>query len=195
MIVGSFETSLSPLIEEQMIDQRPVPSERIVIPCLARQLPAILQTLGSSAIQLRSKPLYMDAQASLRTVSPQSQSRFELHLKLALSCQITSALRTISPWTSLVGPEVSDLLEKLLPSSMSIFREVCAITGSQQDFNQAKIFSVLVRENLDMKARAHGECLIMAGALAEKGVHSDECHAERIFELSTLTLKREWFRK
>lgn len=192
--VGSFETEISPLLKEQMVDETAITSDRIILPCLARQLPAILQTLGSSVIQLRSKPLFVDAQASLRTVSFPAQSQFQSHLKLALSCKISSALRTISPWTSLVGPEVSDVLESLLPSSMSIFSEIAAVTGSQQDFDQAKLFSVLIRQNLDIQARAQGECLIMAGALAEKGVHGDQCHAERLFGLSNLELKRNWFR-
>ncbi|KAL8821977.1 MAG: hypothetical protein Q9223_000057 [Gallowayella weberi] len=77
---------------------------------------------------------------------------------------------------------------------MWVCRERAAATGSDANFDKAKHCSVLVRENLEGKARTNGETLIVSAALAEKGVIGEVCHAERIFELHTEAQKEIWFR-
>ena len=193
--VGPFELSIRQLLLEHGVELAENTSERIVLPCLARQLPAIRYHLRSNVLQLPSKPLFAQAQASMRTVSLPQGYDFPYDLKFALACNITSALRTISPWTALVGPEISAILEKLLPHSMWICKEHAAVTGSQKDFDDAKHCSVLVRENLQTKADAQGEALIISAALAERGVIGEECHVERLFNLSTLEKRQRWFRR
>jgi len=195
-ITGDFESEIRPLFKENDIPTSAVPSDRIIIPCLARQLPAILEQLGPSVQKIPTpKPLHAQAQASLRTVSLPPDSAFPHHLKFTLACKITSALRTITPWTANIGPEVSVLLQKLLPPTMWVFTEIGAVTGSNPDFDKAKHISVLIRENVELRARAHGETLIPAAALAERGIDNEECHAARIFHLDTLEKKKAWFRK
>ncbi|KAL8831248.1 MAG: hypothetical protein Q9191_000968 [Dirinaria sp. TL-2023a] len=194
-IVGPFESSIEPLLRSQGVELAENTSERIVLPCLARQLPAIRHHLRSGISQLPSTPLFGQAQASIRTVSLSPNHNFPYDLKFALACNITSALRTITPWTALVGPEICSILEKLMPRSMWICKEHAAVTGAQTDFDDAKHCSVLLRENLQRKADAQGESLIISAALAERGVEGEACHAERLFELSTLEQKQHWFRE
>ena len=194
LTVGPFESLIRPLIHDNEVDVTSASSDRIIVPCLARQVPAIRQRLGHSVRLLRSKPLVAEAQASLRTVSFKHGSAFPHDLKFALACNITSALRTVTPWTVLVGPEISGVLGKLLPASMWVCNEIAAVTGSQPDFDQAKHVSVLVRENLEAKARSRGECLIIAAALAERGLDGEECHAARVFQLVTVAQKKAWLR-
>ena len=194
-IVGHFEFSIRPLLLQQGVELADNTSERIVLPCLARQLPAIRHHLRSRVLQMKSKPLFAQAQASIRTVSLPQSHDFPYDLKFALACNITSALRTISPWTALVGPEISSILERLLPRNLWICKEHAAITGAQSNFDDAKHCSVLLRENLQREADAQGETLIISAALAERGVEGEVCHAERVFELSTLEKKQQWFRK
>ena len=82
-----------------------------------------------------------------------------------------------------------------MPSNMWICNEIAAATGSQKDFDIAKHCSVLIRENLEEKAKAIGENLIVSAALTERGFDDEVCHAERIFELHTLESKEVWFRE
>lgn len=192
---GSYEKILAPLLKENAVDVSTVSEDRIILACLERQLPSISQQLGPSVSILSSKTLRAKAQSSLRTLSLPDANTFRHDLKLALACNITSALRTITPWTALIGPEVSIILAKTLPPNMWVCNEVAAITGSASNFDKAKHCSVLIRENLEQKARSRGETLIVSAALAERGVDDIACHAERVFELRTEELKEEWFRK
>ncbi|KAL9129991.1 MAG: hypothetical protein Q9217_001713 [Psora testacea] len=193
-IIGPFESTLLPFVNFLIFDPGLHSVERIILPCLARQLPAISQHFPSVSV-LASHTFHAEAQASLRTVSLPNKSglQFPYNLKFALACKITSALRTVTPWTACVGPEISDLFDKLLPPDMWFFREIAAVTGAQDDFDQAKHISVLIREDLEGRARDKGERIIPAAALAERGVHSDRCHAERVFGLDTVEKKRNWF--
>ena len=191
---GDYEKVLASLLRENAVDVRTVSKDRIILACLKRQLPSITQQLGPSVLILSSKPLRAKAQSSLRTVSLPAASTFRHDLKLALACNITSALRTITPWTALIGPEVSIILAKTLPPDMWVCNELAAITGSASNFDKAKHCSMLIRENLEEKARNRGETMIVSAALAERGVDDMACHAERVFELHTENLKEVWFR-
>ena len=193
--LGPFEQVLDSLITENGMEVPEVPEDRIIIPCLSRQLPAIVQHLGPSVAIISSVVFYGRAQASLRTISLLTSRAFHYDLKLALACNISSALRTITPWTALIGPEVSSILDNVLPSEMWVCHEIAAATGSDVNFDKAKHCSVLIRENLEAKARARGETLIVSAALAERGVDSEICHAERVFGLQSEAQKEIWFRQ
>ena len=193
--VGPFEKLLASLIKENGIEASKIPGDRIIIPCLSRQLPAIVQQLGSSVTIIPSTVIYGRAQSSLRTISLSASRLFQYDLKLALACNISSALRTITPWTALIGPEVSSILDNVLSSDMWVCGEIAAATGSDTDFDKAKHRSVLIRENLEARARARGETLIVSAALAERGADSEICHAERVFGLHSEAQKEIWFRK
>ena len=193
--VGPFEKLLGSLIKEIAIETSEVLGDRIIIPCLSRQLPAIVQQFGSSVTIIPSAIIYGRAQSSLRTISLSTSRLFQYDLKLALACNISSALRTITPWTALIGPEVSSILDNVLPSDMWVCHEIAAATGSDKNFDKAKHCSVLIRENLEAKARARGETLILCAALAERGADSEVCHAERVFGLHSEAQKVIWFLK
>ncbi|KAL8785633.1 MAG: hypothetical protein Q9195_008553 [Heterodermia aff. obscurata] len=191
---GPFEKILDSLIKENGIDVTKALEDRMIIPCFSRQLPAVFQHLGPSVAMYSSAVLHGRAQASLRTISLSTSGLFQYDLKLALACNISSALRTITPWTALIGPEVSSILDNVLPSDMWVCHEIAAATGSDTNFDKAKHCSVLIRENLEAKARARGETLIVSAALAERGVDSEVCHAERVFGLQSEPQKEIWFR-
>lgn len=192
---GDYEKLLAPLLRENAVDISSVSEDRIILACLKRQLPSISQQLGPSVSLLSSNTLRAKAQSSLRTVSLPAPSTFRHDLKLALACNITSALRTITPWTALIGPEVSIILANTLPPDIWVCNELAAITGSAPNFDKAKHCSMLIRENLEEKARNRGETLIVSAALAERSVDDIACHAERVFELRTERRKEGWFRE
>ncbi len=192
--VGPFEDLLVPLLEEYAVDVSTITEDRVILPCLELQLASMCQQVPE-VLELPSKTVQGQAQSSLRTISLSDSDTFHHDLKLALACRITSALRTITPWTALIGPEVSQILNDVLPPSMWVCDEIAAVTGSHSDFDKAKHCSILIRQNLEAQARAKGQTLIVSAALSEKGADGGICHAERVFELRTDDQKAAWFRE
>ena len=190
-ISGPFERLLRPLLRRLQIPEPA--SDRIVVPCLTQQLPSILSRFADVVAMFTSQCAH--AQASMRTVTISPELDFPYHLKLALACQITSALRTITPWTACGGLAVSELLQKLLSPDLWVFKEAAAVCGSQADFNEAKHLSCILREDLEARATASGETLILAAALAQRSVNDSRSNAERVFALDTLQKRQDWFRR
>ena len=192
LLVGPFIDALQPLLDQLRIPQPE--QDRLIVPCLARQIPVILKTFPKVHV-LPTKPLGAFAQASLRTVQLPPEAKFPYILKFALCCRVTSAIRTVTPWTACVGPEMSELLTKLLPAALWVCTEIAGVTGSQRDFEQAKVITCLLREDLEPRARRKGQVLIVAAALAESGADNDVVNAERVFGLDTSDKRRRWFRR
>ncbi|OQE80157.1 hypothetical protein PENNAL_c0047G00432 [Penicillium nalgiovense] len=115
-----------------------ITSDRVIVPCLSQQLSSIHQRFPNATV-LKLIEDCADAQASMRTL-------------------------TLRP----DGPVQSELLEKLLPNDLWGFREVAGVTGSQEDFNDARHLSCILRDSLETRARENDETLIIAAALAQK---------------------------
>lgn len=190
-LTGSFESLIQPLLNTLSIP--PTSKDRIIVPCLSRQLPSISKRFPR-AIHLKTVIDCADAQASMRTLTLRPGCHFGYHLKLSLACQITSALRTITPWTTCGGPVQTDLLEKFLPEDMWVFREVAAVSGAQDDFGDAKHLSCILRDDLEARAGEQNESLVIAAALAQQPYGSDRTYAEILYGLETEVQKQEWFR-
>ncbi|SMR44214.1 unnamed protein product [Zymoseptoria tritici ST99CH_1A5] len=190
-ITGPFRTLLKPLLDQFSLP-RLLPNE-VVLPCLSQQLPAIQRHFPSTRVLLHDA-FTAHAQASLRTVNIPSEMRFAYNMKFALSCTISSVLRTITPWTTCLGPEISAVIEDAVTENTWVCKEVAAITGSQKDFSAAKNLSCILREDLEPRALALGQTLIVVAALAEKPVGSSECLAALTFGLRSSGQKKKWLR-
>lgn len=111
-LVGPFSETISSLFEQLSI---PLPLQgHFIVPCLVRQIPVILEVFPDVRV-LPVKALNAFAQASLRTVILPSDIKFPYVLKFSVSYRVTSATRTVTPWTACAGPELSQLLTNLLP--------------------------------------------------------------------------------
>lgn len=191
-VTGAFQSRLRPLLQRLGITNT-IPGT-VVVPCLKRQIPAI--TTRFPRVEVLPSPLVpARAQAATRTVSLAPELESPYQLKLALACFITSALRTVSPWTACVGPEAGEVLSDLLPEDLWVAREVASVTGSGADFDEAKHISCVLREDLEPRANALGEALIPAAALAETELATGTSSAERVFGLDTVDKRKEWLRK
>ena len=190
-ISGPFTETLLPLLEKLGVPS-PTPNH-IIIPCLSQQLPSIFQRFPNAV------PVYSarcaKALCNFRTIKLNSELQFPYRIKLSLACYMTSALRTITPWTACAGREISDLLCKLVPEDLWVFREVAAVVGSQDDFEEAKHLACILREDLEIRARERGETLIVAAALSQKSLADERSYAERLFGLDTVEKKKLWFKK
>jgi hypothetical protein len=191
-VSGPFEHLLGGLLAKLNISA--ASEDRIIIPSLAQQNLSIQSRFDDVHVVGSARA---SAQASMRTLTLRPELNFRYHLKLSLACQITSAPRTITPWTALGGAEVSELLGKLLPPDMWLFGEVAAVTGAQEDFNHAKHFSCILREDLELRANAQGEALIIASAFSQLPVDGFEEGKALAQELVPLQReeKREWFQR
>lgn len=191
-ITGAFQAKLRPLLQKLGITNT-FPGT-VVVPCLERQIPAIKSRF--TAVQVLETPrVVARAQAATRTVVLSPELNFPYQLKLALACFITSALRTVSPWTACVGPEAGEVLSEILPDNLWVAREVASVTGSGADFDRAKHISCILREDLESRANSADETLIPAAALAETDLATGLSNAERVFGLDTVEKRQTWLRK
>ncbi|GKZ19150.1 siderophore [Aspergillus brasiliensis] len=193
-VFGPFQSLLDPLLESLGISKPDDTVNEIVVPCFSRQLPSITPLFPKArilgAVQNRCR-----AQISMRTVSMMPDVGYPLHLKLSLNCQITSGPRTITPWTAALGPALGKVLQKLLPPNLWIFEEVASITGGQEDFDQARHLTCIIRKSPEQRAAELGETIIPVAGLHQKPFNDDRTYMEIIFGLDDLQKKQEWFRK
>ncbi|KAL8803044.1 MAG: hypothetical protein Q9182_003414 [Xanthomendoza sp. 2 TL-2023] len=155
------------------------------------------------------------AQAPLQTIQPEALSDVQKPKVVFISVS-RDLMSTVGRLDELLGPlilenefcvaynhtmdgshwarSLKNTGQRLTFGNMTFANELAAATGSDANFDKAKHCSVLVRENLEEKARANGETLIVSAALAEKGVIGEVCHAEQLFELCTEAQKEIWFR-
>ncbi|KAL2816182.1 ferric iron reductase FhuF-like transporter-domain-containing protein [Aspergillus cavernicola] len=187
---GPFEELLDELLAK--LDIPGSTPGRVIVPSLAQQRPSILSRFSDVQVVVSDRA---SAQASMRTVNLRPELKFKYHLKLSLACQITSALRTITPWTALGGAEVSGLLEKLLPPDMWVFKEVAAATGAQTEFNDAKHLSCILREDLELRANQQNESLIIASALSQLPVSETGNWKAQAQSLLPMEGKKDWFKR
>ncbi|EYE96808.1 uncharacterized protein EURHEDRAFT_514051 [Aspergillus ruber CBS 135680] len=183
-VTGAFEAAIQPLLSKLEIPS--TSADRVVVPCLSRQLSSVHQRFPN-AVVLKTIDNIADAQASMRTLTLRPEYDFGYHLKLSLACQITSALRTITPWTTCGGP-------KFLPTDLWVFREVAAVSGAQDNFADAKHLSCILRDDLEARADANNERLMIAAALAQQPYNNTRSYAEILYNLHTTTDKQFWLR-
>ncbi|KAJ6098491.1 hypothetical protein N7467_000026 [Penicillium canescens] len=134
-----------------------------MVPCLSRQLPALLHHFPE-ADHVKSVLAAGKAHAAIRTVSIPG---YEFDVKFSLACQNTSALRVLPCWSAAAATEMTALMRKILPENLWLFGEVAAVTGSQEDKSEARHLTCILRENLEAKAQENDEALILVSALME----------------------------
>jgi len=192
-VSGPYEMNIEPLLKNVGIPKQK-DEGRMIIPCLSQQLPIIRQCFPNSTLIKEFRGI-ADAQASMRTISLRPEVGFGYQMKLSLACNITSAMRTVTPWTAGQGSEISKLLCQVLPAELWVFEEVASVTGGQDDFNVAKHFSCILRSDLELRAREKNETLIIATALIEPHFSDGRNYAERLFNLTNVEEKKAWLAK
>ncbi|QKX54320.1 uncharacterized protein TRUGW13939_01406 [Talaromyces rugulosus] len=199
-ISGPFEESLQPLLD-QLDVPAPENSDRVIVPCLHLQLPCVYRYFPSTVL-VKTVSSCADTQASMRTLTLRSQFNFSYHIKLSIACQITSDVRAIRPCQTLGGQLVSRQLHKFFPPDLWWFKETASVSGSQtaqgdtqENEDKARHIGCILREDLEARANANNEALIIAGSLAQQPANDHRTHAEIVFGLETIDQKHDWLKE
>ncbi|KAJ2708377.1 hypothetical protein H4R19_004773 [Coemansia spiralis] len=141
-----------------------------VLPVHPLHVPAVLAKFAF----VRQLPFALPAaaQMSLRTLVPQLPEPYAFNVKLPLGIKTTSALRTVSPWSTYVGPRVTEAIPLILQGAavdgaLLIAGERASAVSVDPDYDTAKYLSCVVRDDPDHLCRPRGERAIVAAALTD----------------------------
>ncbi|CAG8541784.1 5726_t:CDS:2 [Diversispora eburnea] len=166
MIRGPINEILLKLIN--IISPKPFCSPNyILIPVHELQLPNIIKNFPYVEILSSKYSLKSISQASLRTVLFTQLPEYAF--KLSLGIKVTSALRTITPWSTHIGTELVPIFEKMNidKNILHIANEIASIVSNERDYNIAKHLSCIVRYNINDQ-NSKGERIIICAALTER---------------------------
>ncbi|KAI8636368.1 IucC family-domain-containing protein [Parasitella parasitica] len=152
------------------------------------QLPNIEQKFPDAHIFPAQYSLYVEALASLRSVA-KPDILPGLSVKLCLGIKISSALRTVTPFTTYFGPGFSKLVPKLTYDRDVLYveRELGTICYRHDDSDVAKHCSSVIREAIEYSPEYKDDLFIPCGVLVEKiqKPDTDETLVTRVWGLDT----------
>ncbi|KAJ9069234.1 hypothetical protein DSO57_1020679 [Entomophthora muscae] len=140
------------------------PAEMVAIPVHELQVPMIsLHFPGAIDLGIR---LHSEAQVSLRTVRIEKMAN--VNFKLPLAAIITSAMRTVSPWSTYLCPDFNRIADAVVEDKkiLKVGHEVGSVIANHPDPDVQKHFSCIVRN--EAQSLCPGETVIVCAALTEK---------------------------
>ncbi|KAI5062268.1 hypothetical protein GOP47_0022807 [Adiantum capillus-veneris] len=169
-IRGPFNELISPLLHgcTDAIDWR----NETVVPVHELQLPNVHAKFPQARQLTFTQPAR--AQVSLRTVIIEALPH--LNLKLSLGVKVSSCMRTISPWSTHIGPSFTPIAERLIENQelLQLCNELASVVIADADPEYARHFSCIIRQDAQSLAEPRGELVIVCAALAEKACSLQE---------------------
>ncbi|KAJ2793952.1 hypothetical protein H4R20_006381, partial [Coemansia guatemalensis] len=178
-VEGALEELLTPLYSHAEADRTDLArsqyildhidrSRELVLPAHPLHVSAILHMFPFARQLPFSAPA--SAQVSLRTVCPEAFTPLGYAIKLPLGIKVSSALRTITPWSTFVGPRITQVIPQILnrapvEGALLIAGEPASAVSTNPDFDIAKYLSCIIREDPEHICRQRGERVIVAAAL------------------------------
>ncbi|KAL1917589.1 uncharacterized protein VTP21DRAFT_3982 [Calcarisporiella thermophila] len=170
-IRGEFLQLMFPLLEYAGFKN--IPQDKVIIPLHPLQVPNVEARFKDRGINVYPPEFTVEArvQASLRTVVlPEILPGYAI--KLACGINITSAMRTITPYTAHLGPGISrDIIPRLEidPTVLAVELEPGSAWARHSDPNYSKHLSCVFRqETSEMDQEKQGEREIICAALVER---------------------------
>ncbi|KAI8867164.1 hypothetical protein GQ42DRAFT_111416, partial [Ramicandelaber brevisporus] len=181
-IIGDFGKEIRDLTTASLDDahRHLIDDESIVvIPVHSMQVPNVLAKFPLAVLLPETCQVPILGQASMRTVTIESVSD-KYCLKLPIGIKISSALRTITPWTTNIVGSIQPALDVILDTtqrhggSLLSTREYASVVSSDADFDKAKHLSCVVRESSEAQAAKTGDRIIICASLTEEqhGAHA-----------------------
>ncbi|CAG8702241.1 6530_t:CDS:2 [Dentiscutata erythropus] len=178
-LCGRWEENLNRLLD--VMKQKPTCSPNSVLfPVHELQLPNIKEKFPYVKILPVEHSIEAYSQASLRTLVVPDIPGFAF--KLSLGILVTSALRTITPWTTHTGPEFMPIFKKLCVNKeiLKISNGVATATINEQNYDIAKHLSCIIREDFNDP----NEKVIICAALTERDENGISV-VEKVWRLDT----------
>ncbi|KAL1917748.1 uncharacterized protein VTP21DRAFT_3582 [Calcarisporiella thermophila] len=150
-----------------------LPEGHVLIPVHPLQIPNLVNLFSKRGLVVYPPEISAssNAQASLRTVVLDDCLE-GLALKLACGMKVSSAMRTITPFTTFLGPGISnDIIPRLTldHEALQVEPEVASVVVRDEDSDVAKHLSCILREETsDRVQNARGERIIPCAALVER---------------------------
>ncbi|EJU04764.1 hypothetical protein DACRYDRAFT_75668 [Dacryopinax primogenitus] len=189
---GEFENIFEPMVQaaEKNAGQTLTRTSNFVLmPVHELQLPNIKEKFPENEVLGEEFSVKAESLTSTRSVLIPEVLR-KHSLKLCVSMKISSALRTVTPWTCFVGNEFThNILPKLHydRTALVVEGEVASAVSNNPDFSIAKHCSTVVRESYELYSEKKNERVIVCTALTEKiqRPDTDITQAEHVFGLDT----------
>lgn len=157
-----------------------LPEDWTILPVHPLQLPNIHKHFPTARV-LPDLGVRARAQASLRTVVPDTSP--DLSIKLALGIKVTSALRTVTRWTTHQGPGMLGMMDKMEARypKLRVLRELASAVSQDPDHDVAKHAGCIIRQEPSL-ACPPGEQVILCAGLVESDATGTP-HCIRLFSL------------
>ncbi|GAA5796125.1 IucC family-domain-containing protein [Helicostylum pulchrum] len=153
------------------------------------QLPNVEQKFDDLVIFPAQHSIHVEALASLRSVARPDVIP-GLSVKLCLGVKISSALRTVTPFTTYFGPGFSyDVVPKLTydQSILTVERELGTVAYAHDDSDISKHCSSVIREAIEYDPEFKDDLFLPCGVLVEKiqRPDTDETLLTHLWDLDT----------
>lgn len=153
------------------------------------QIPNVQDKFSDALIFPESYSIPVEALASLRSVA-RPDILPGRSVKLCIGVKISSALRTVTPFTTYFGPGFSKIVPHLSYDRdvLAVERELGTITYNCEDTDIAKHCSSVIREALEYDPEYKDDLFIPCGVLVEKiqrKPDTDETNVTRVWGLDT----------
>ncbi|KAK9763130.1 hypothetical protein K7432_010482 [Basidiobolus ranarum] len=194
MIRGDFEKLIQPALslmseeDRQLYDSR----ECVILPVHEIQLPNVFDKFPFAKLLSIRQPA--KALAALRTVSLDALSN--LNLKLSIGIKVSSSMRTITPWTTYLGPALRPVIDRVVKDKqiLKIADELASAVIRHDDTDIAKHLSCIVRQDTDLVLDGAHEKAIVCCSLVERDADG-ESYVVKTFELNTHQKRLRFFQK
>lgn len=179
-IRGDFEELCKPLVDAMLAKSgdgatmlRSKYRDHVFFPAHELQIPNIQSRFEDAKLLPEEVNITVQSLTSIRSVAiPEVLKGYSV--KLCLGIKVSSALRTVTPFTTYFGPGFSaNVVPKLSYDRkvLTVERELASITYRHPDTDVAKHCSCVIREAVEYEEsnlEANGDAIIVAAALVEK---------------------------
>ncbi|KAI9496318.1 IucC family-domain-containing protein [Zychaea mexicana] len=194
---GEFETLAAPLVDAILEktgnarELRAKHADHVLMPVHEFQIPNVLERFKDASVLPEANNVTAHSLTSIRSVAIPDVLK-DLTVKLCVGIKVSSALRTITPYTTYFGPGFSANVVPRLSYDrkvLTIERELASAVYSHPDTDVAKHCSCVLREAIEYPSNPtpNDDVIIVAAALVEKIQKPDtqETLATHVWNLDT----------
>ncbi|KAF9282772.1 hypothetical protein BGZ68_005758 [Mortierella alpina] len=161
IVTGEYLVIMAKLVPADMM-----PVGRVPILVHPLQVPTVTNKFPEATLHPFTVPAL--AQASLRTVIIPGLPNYAF--KFPASIRLTSALRTVSPWSVFMGPRLTPTLERIIPETnvLRYSAERSAVRSNHIDFDIARHLACIIRDDFGVTLQEQNEAVVICAALTER---------------------------